>query len=62
MTKTMSVRVTDEEWDLFHEVCASHHVSVQDLLHGMVTDAIMDEEYAIQCRRQERRTAGRKAG
>jgi hypothetical protein len=54
MTKTLSVRVTEEEWKAFRAVCKLNNVAVQDLLHGMVKDAIVDQQYVIQCRGQER--------
>jgi hypothetical protein len=59
MTKTLSVRVTQEEWVAFRVICRLNNVAVQDLLHGMVVDALMDEGYVLQCRRQERCQASR---
>lgn len=62
MTKTLSVRVTVEEWKAFRKVCALNNVHVQDLLHGMVKDAIADQEYVLQCRGPERCTERRETG
>jgi hypothetical protein len=58
MTKTLSVRVTQEEAVAFKVICRLHGVSVQDLLHGMLVDALADEGYVLQCRRQERCQTG----
>jgi hypothetical protein len=62
MTKTLSARVTEEEWTAFRAVCRKNNVKVQDLLHGMIVDALMDEDYVLQCRRQERCQTGRETG
>jgi hypothetical protein len=61
MTKVLSVRVTDKEYDKFHEKCEEIRCSAQEMLHACVVDVIFGEDYGVQRREQEGCTGTREA-
>lgn len=55
-TKVLSVRVSDEEAKDFYILCHKHNISVQEMLHALVTDALWEEKDIdnVRCGEQER--------
>ena len=60
MTKTLSVRVSDETWDEFHRICFSRNITVQEMLHACVVDVLWESK-DVQRREQEGHTGSGEA-
>ena len=52
-TEVISCRLTTRELDLFKMICVRHNVTVQDMLHAVIIDVILDEEMNVRRREQE---------
>lgn len=52
----VSTRLSEEEWNAFDRVRIKYNISVQELLRGIIVDAIVDEGYdGLRRRKPERR-------
>jgi hypothetical protein len=45
MSRVVSCRISEGEWNAFHLVCERHSVSVGDLFHSIIVDALIDEGF-----------------
>lgn len=45
MTKTISVRLTLNEYRAWKALCEYHNLISQDLLHSIIIDALVEEGY-----------------
>lgn len=45
MTKTISVRLTLNEYRAWKALCEYHNLISQDLLHSIIVDALVEEGY-----------------
>ena len=52
-TEVVHCRLTKKEADLLKQACQRHHVNVQEMLHAIIVDALVDEEN-VRRREQER--------
>lgn len=60
MSHVIAVRITDGEWAAFQGLMQSNKVTAQQLLRGIIIDALVEEGYdALRCRQSEgRKSAG----
>jgi hypothetical protein len=56
MSRVVSCRLSEGEWNAFKCVCENHSLSVGDLFHSIIIDALVDEGFdGLRCRQQEGR-------
>lgn len=53
--KVLSVRVTESEWNEFHQICTEKEVTAQEMLYACVVDVLWEEREYVRCWEQERR-------
>jgi len=54
MSHVVTVRLSEGEWSAFQHLRDRHNVSVQQLLHAIVIDALVEDGYdALRCRESE---------
>ena len=62
ITKTIACRLSIGEWNAFKGVCEKHNLRVQELLHSIIIDALLDEGYdALRPNEPPRRKDGAEA-
>jgi hypothetical protein len=51
------------EWSAFRQVCERHNLTIQQLMHSIIVDALIDEGFdALRCQQSERRKSSPTAG
>jgi hypothetical protein len=45
MSKTISCRLKDNEWEAFHQLCQRNKIRYHDLLRAIVLDALIEEGF-----------------
>jgi hypothetical protein len=57
MSHVIAVRLSEGEWNAFQELRNRHNVTAQQLLHGIVIDALVEDGFdALRCRESEGRS------
>jgi len=55
MSHVVAVRLSEGEWNAFQQIRDRHNISAQQLLHGIIIDALVEDGFdALRCREPER--------